>query len=495
MRGHARTDAARGFGGAGEGHAGDAGACGKCRAHGFARARQKLEHFARHAGLVQKRHRARGNEGRFLGRFGEHRVARGERRGDLAGEYGERKVPGRDTGEGAARGGFVLPGFGGVIAQEIGGLAQLAHRIGERLARLARQKRMDGAEIGLIEIGGVLKHRGALFHRRLPGARGADRRLHLIGCRRVHRAHLIARIRRVRYRLGRAIGQIGGQCGARGEGAFAKGRAGLFDLVKRQRIGKIPSARILPLRLEEIGRQADRGGARGRGLECCKGIGGDRLGRHVFIDDLIDEGAVGAVFQEPAHQIGQKIAMLAHRRIDAAARALARHDDIMQPLAHAVQALEFVIPAPKPRFARHMEDRLHRMGVMGGELGIDAIRHPQKPARIGDIGNIRGRLAGKHRKARRADHLGALDLAVPVGALHEPHHDAPLKPFGERMEPFDHRARALAIGLHHHAEAIPARKRGIGEHRLDHIERKIEAVGLLGIDVEAHAGRARKRGE
>ena len=354
---------------------------------------------------------------------------------------------------------------------------------------------MDGAEIGLIEIGGALKHRSALFHRRLPGPRGADRRLHLIGRRRVHLAHLIGRIRRVRYRFGRAIGQIGGQCGARGEEALAIGRAGLFDLIKRLGVGEIPPARILPLRLEEIGRQADRGGARRRGLECCEGIGGDGFGRHVFIDDLIDEGAVGAIFQQAAHQIGQEIAVLAHRRIDAAARALARHDDIMQPLAHAVQALKFVILAPKPRLARHVEDRLHRMGVMGGELGIDAIRHPQKPARIGYIGNIRGRLAGKHRKSRRADHLGALDLAVPVGTLDEPHHDAPLKPSGERVEPFDHRARALAIGLHHHAESIPSRKRGIGEHRLDHIERKIEAVGLLGIDVEAHAGRARKRGE
>lgn len=54
---------------------------------------------------------------------------------------------------------------------------------------------------------------------------------------------------------------------------------------------------------------------------------------------------------------------------------------------------------------------------------------------------------------------------------------------------------ALAIGLHHDAETVPAFEPRIGEHRLDDIQRQIEPVGLLGIDVETHIGAARHQGQ
>ena len=45
----------------------------------------------------------------------------------------------------------------------------------------------------------------------------------------------------------------------------------------------------------------------------------DDLGhRQAFIDDAIDEGGVRAVFQQPAHQVGQQLFMRAHRRVHAA---------------------------------------------------------------------------------------------------------------------------------------------------------------------------------
>ena len=65
--------------------------------------------------------------------------------------------------------------------------------------------------------------------------------------------------------------------------------------------------------------------------------------------------------------------------------------DIMQPFAHAMQALEF-----KRLFVRrHIKDRRNRMGVVGGKLRIDAVGHGQKLAGIGDVGDVGGLFAGK----------------------------------------------------------------------------------------------------
>ena len=64
---------------------------------------QKLERGRRHAGLVQQVDGERGDQRRLFGRLGENGIASGERRRDLAGEDRERKVPGADAGEGAAR--------------------------------------------------------------------------------------------------------------------------------------------------------------------------------------------------------------------------------------------------------------------------------------------------------------------------------------------------------------------------------------------------------
>jgi hypothetical protein len=42
--------------------------------------------------------------------------------------------------------------------------------------------------------------------------------------------------------------------------------------------------------------------------------------------------------------------------------------------------------------------------------------------------------------------------------------------------------RALLVGLHDHAEAVPAGQRGVGEHLLDDVQRQFQAVGLFGVD-------------
>ena len=56
-----------------------------------------------------------------------------------------------------------------------------------------------------------------------------------------------------------------------------------------------------------------------------------------------------------------------------------------------------------------------------------------------------------------------------------------------RDEIVHHGGRALLIGLHHEAEPLPAFERGIGRERFQKVERKLQAVRLLGIDIEADA--------
>jgi hypothetical protein len=79
------------------------------------------------------------------------------------------------------------------------------------------------------------------------------------------------------------------------------------QLLQARFIGEINARRILALLAIQQMRQGDgrmRHAALGaHGLD---GIGHQALQRHGFIDDLVDEGRVGAVFQQAAHQVGQQ---------------------------------------------------------------------------------------------------------------------------------------------------------------------------------------------
>ena len=115
---------------------------------------RELEHVVGNAGLVAQPDRQRGDQRGLLGGLGDHRVARGERGGGHADEDRQREVPRADRREHAAaveaqqvllagRAGQRLrraeqhARLAGVVAQEIDRLAQLEHRVGQRLARLA----------------------------------------------------------------------------------------------------------------------------------------------------------------------------------------------------------------------------------------------------------------------------------------------------------------------------------------------------------------------
>ena len=140
------------------------------------------------------------------------------------------------------------------------------------------------------------------------------------------------------------------------------------------------------------------------------------------VGQLVHERRVGAVLQQPPHQVGQQVAVLAHRRVDAHAASLASLQHLaVHALAHAVQALHLEARAAR---ARHLHDRGDGAGVVGRELRVDHVGVADQRAGAGQVGDVGVVLVREHRVAGQAQLLRALDLAVPVGALHQPHHEA-----------------------------------------------------------------------
>ena len=96
---------------------------------------------------------------------------------------------------------------------------------------------------------------------------------------------------------------------------------------------------------EQVDRQRNAGMRdrveRGDGF---KRIAHEVVDRHRLVADPVDETGIGAVLQQPAHQIGQQVLVRAHRRIDAAGHVEAVGGDHLgvQVVAHAVEFLEFV---------------------------------------------------------------------------------------------------------------------------------------------------------
>ena len=176
--------------------------------------------------------------------------------------------------------------------------------------------------------------------------------------------------------------------------------------------------------------------------------------------------------------------MRADRGVDATARSFPGVHDIVEPLSHPVKPLKFISLC----VAAHVKNRGNRVGVVGGELRIDAVGHSQQFAGIGDVADISGCLRGEDRKTAHALHLGKLDLGIPIGALHKPNHDLAVMGLGESVEVVDHVARAQAVGLNDNAEPVPSRQRGIIDRRVDHGKGKLKPVSLFRVDVEADIG-------
>ena len=128
-------------------------------------------------------------------RFGEHRIADRQGRGNLPGEDREREVPGADRDEHAAavQGKAIAlagrPGqlarrrlgqrLHGVVAQEIHRLAHLGDRIGQGLAGLAHAPGDQLGRVRLVQVGGAAQACDTLVQgRALPGGKAGLRLAH-----------------------------------------------------------------------------------------------------------------------------------------------------------------------------------------------------------------------------------------------------------------------------------------------------------------------------
>ena len=142
---------------------------------------------------------------------------------------------------------------------------------------------------------------------------------------------------------------------------------------------------------------------------------------------------------------------------------------------------------------RQRLDRPDRVGIMRGEGGVDDLGIIKQPRGAGEIADIGAQLAGEHRVIGIAAHLAELDLAVPVSALDQPHHQPAAMAPRQIGHPVAQRNTALLIGLHGKAKAVPAIREQhiIGHHLLDDVEREFEPLGLLGIQGEVNARIAR----
>ena len=95
---------------------------------------------------------------------------------------------------------------------------------------------------------------------------------------------------------------------------------------------------------------------------------------------------------------------------------------LMQSFSHAMQALEFkIFHLLRGCTVQYGGDG---MGVMGGKLRVNAIRHGQQFLGATDVVHIGMRFRGQHWKSGESLNLRQFDLCVPICALDQTHHDA-----------------------------------------------------------------------
>ena len=205
----------------------------------------------------------------------------------------------------------------------------------------------------------------------------------------------------------------------------------------------------------------------------------ERALRRLGIGGARDERGVGAVLDQAPHEIGEKIAVRTDRRIDSNCGVAHFRQQLVERLAHAVQALKLEV-APR---ARHRQNGGDATSVMRGDLREET-RLFEEPRRAGVKIEIGHRLAREHGIIGKTALLGALDFAVPIGALDETHHEATMVRFRERGDIVDRGHRALQIGLHREPESVPAGKRRVFDDACEHVQRKFESIRLLRIDGE-----------
>ena len=371
----------------------------------------KVQGIFGNACLVQELYRPVSDQGRLYGWFGNHRIARGQSGGDLAHKNCQREIPRGYTGhdaKGDVLFGIQKIGLIRIIAAKIYRFANFGDGIGNGFAGFphakldklipARLQKIGGAAQtaagpfsvaplcpigflgqinchiyglrpcikGLADFDVLIKGRPDSCGGALPLSAPHDRGCHIVGCLGQERLQGVGL-----FGLG-PVHPLGG------EARHAKGILGWGD-----DIAIAGSSRLHP-----FNRVTHQG--------CNIGF---------VVSKLIDERGISPVFQQAAHQIGQQIAMLADRGINAAGHPALVHKRRMQAFSHAVQALKL---KSHTGFFGHIINRQRGLCIMGGELGINLFWRTQHFLRTGQIADIGVVLACKNRIAGQAQFLRAL---------------------------------------------------------------------------------------
>ena len=159
-----------------------------------------------------------------------------------------------------------------------------------------------------------------------------------------------------------------------------------------------------------------------------------------------------------------------------------------------MQALEFVL-ARVVVLTRQAVDRRQGVGVVGGELRINQVRHAKQLFRAGEVRDVGIDLAGIDRITFQPFHLGAFDFAVPVGPFHQADHQATAAAAGQVNQVINDERAAFLVGLDNETNPVPARQLRLEAQFFQQIEGDLQTVGLFGVDVDADVILARQQGQ
>ena len=341
--------------------------------------------------------------------------------------------------------------FGAVVAAEVGRFAHFRHGVLQRLAGFLREQRHEAGAVRFDQVRQPRQTRPAgIRRRRIPRAES-------VRCF-AHKSRWIA--------------------GFLGQRLLALGPRFMQQLAHRRAIAHVKALGVAPHVAEQRARQRDAR-MRGRvGFGQRQRIPHHFRERHRIVQKAVHEGRVGAVLQQPPHQIAEQFLVRTHRRVDAHGREIANPPPrfVVEQFAHAVQPLEL---AGLVRLAAEFQHRGDGVRIVGGEVRLQ-MRRLEQASRARQIRHVRERLAGVDGIARQALHLCALDLEIPIGALHQAH----VQRAFEGRQPVDDRRGALRVRLHGEAKAVPARQFRGACHMFEEAQRELEALGFFGVDGE-----------
>ena len=163
--------------------------------------------------------------------------------------------------------------------------------------------------------------------------------------------------------------------------------------------------------------------------------------------------------------------MAANGSIDAAraveTSVLLAHDLLVKRLAHAVQALKFILTGVVV-LPGQVINRGQGMRIVCGELRIDGFGRGKQLARASNERHVRIGLARIDRIALKAIELCQLDLAVPVSALDQADHQPMVAALGQVYQEIHGVGAALLVSLDDETDAVPV---GPGTTRGDPLPR------------------------